>query len=63
MDYSVAFDSAPLLAFYHQYGATVLGAVILLAALGTRKLGPVRFLLLILGLGIVLTGFAKLLPR
>jgi hypothetical protein len=63
MDYSVQFDAAPLLAFYHQYGATVLGAAIVLAAFGSRRLGPMRFLAAVLGLGMVLTGFSNLLPR
>lgn len=63
MDYNVQFDAAPLLAFYHQYGATVLGAAIVLAAFGSRRLGPLRFVAALLGLGMVLTGFAKLMPN
>lgn len=52
----------PLLAFVNQYGLMVIGAVIVLTALAGRKFGPLALIPLVFGLGIVLSGAARLLP-
>ena len=52
----------PLLAFIHQYGLKVIGGFLVLVALAGRKFGPLSLLPLVLGLGIVLSGVARLLP-
>lgn len=52
----------PLLAFVHQYGMMVIGGFLVLVALGGRKFGPLSLLPLVFGLGIVLSGAARLLP-
>jgi hypothetical protein len=52
----------PLLAFVHQYGMMVIGGFLTLAALAGRKFGPLSLFPLVLGLGIVLSGAAHLLP-
>lgn len=52
----------PVLEFINQYGMMVIGAVILLSALGGRKFGPLALIPLVLGLGIVLSGAARFLP-
>lgn len=53
---------APLLAFTHTYGMMVLGAFLVLVAFAGRKFGPLALFPLVLGLGIVLSGAAHLLP-
>ncbi len=54
---------APLKAFIHSYGMMVIGAFLVLVALSGRKFGPFALLPLVLGLGIVLSGVARFLPR
>jgi hypothetical protein len=53
----------PLLAFAHSYGMMVLGAFLVLVALTGRKFGPLAIFPLVIGLGIVLSGVARFLPR
>lgn len=52
----------PLLDFVHNYGLMVIGAFLVLVAFAGRKFGPLALLPLVLGLGIVLSGAAHLLP-
>lgn len=52
----------PLIAFGHQYGLMVAGAILVLAALSGRKFGPLAIVPLVLGLGIVVAGAARLIP-
>lgn len=65
--FSITLDTAPyltpLLAFIHSYGMMVIGAFIVLVALSGRKFGPLALLPLVIGLGIVLSGVARFLPR
>ncbi len=62
----ITLDTAPyltpLLAFVHSYGMMVIGAFLVLVAFAGRKFGPLALLPLVLGLGIVLSGAAHLLP-
>ncbi len=52
----------PLLAFVHQYGMMVIGGFLVLIALAGRRFGPFSLFPLVFGLGIVLSGAARLLP-
>jgi hypothetical protein len=52
----------PLIAFAHQYGLMVGGAVLVLTALSGRKFGPLALIPLVIGLGICVAGAARLLP-
>lgn len=52
----------PLLAFAKNYGLMVAGAVLVLMALSGRKFGPLALVPLVIGLGIVVAGAARLMP-
>lgn len=52
----------PLIAFGQQYGLVVVGAILVLAALSGRKFGPLALVPLVIGLGIVVAGAARLIP-
>lgn len=52
----------PLLAFAKNYGLMVVGAMLVLGALQGRKFGPLAFIPLGLGLGIVVAGAAHHFP-
>lgn len=52
----------PLIAFGQQYGLVVAGAILVLAALSGRKFGPLALVPLVIGLGIVVAGAARLIP-
>lgn len=52
----------PLIAFGRQYGLMVAGAILVLAALSGRKFGPLALVPLVIGLGIVVAGAARLMP-
>jgi len=49
----------PLLAFARSYGMMVLGAMLVLAGIRASRLGPISFLILVIGLGIVVAGIAR----
>ena len=52
----------PLLAFARQYGLMVIGAILVLLALSGRKFGPFAIIPLVIGLGIIVAGAARLIP-
>jgi len=52
----------PLLAFARQYGLMVVGAILVLASLSGRKFGPLALIPLVIGLGIIISGAAHLVP-
>lgn len=64
---NITLDTAPyltpLLAFVHSYGMMVIGGFLVLIALSGRKFGPFALFPLVIGLGIVLSGVARFLPR
>ena len=62
----VTFVTAPYLPavvdFIHNYGLMVGGAMLVLASLQGRKFGPLSFVPLVIGLGIVIAGAAHHFP-
>lgn len=53
----------PLLAFARQYGMMVIGGVLTLMAVGTARFKPLALILLVIGLGLILSGAAYLFPQ